>query len=219
MSINTVIFDLDGTLLNTLGDLHASFNYALKTCGYQERTFEEVRSFVGNGIKKAFERALGENSDNGALDELVEVFKGYYIRHMTEITSPYEGIIDLLKKLQEKNYALAIVSNKYDAAVKELCKNYFNEYINVAIGESEKIRKKPSSDGIIKALGELGKGLNDVIYIGDSEVDIQTAINANIPCISVLWGFKNKDFLEQNGGCLFAKTPLDIIKIIEENFG
>lgn len=218
MSINTVIFDLDGTLLNTLGDLQASFNYALRTCGFEEKTYEQVRTYVGNGIKKAFERAVGENTNEVIIDKLVEIFKDYYINHMYEVTAPYEGIIEILKELKEKKYSMAIVSNKYDTAVKELCRNYFNEYINTAIGESEKIRRKPSSDGIIKALGELGKGLNDVIYIGDSEVDIKTAQNANIPIISVLWGFKDKEFLIKNGACLFAQTPKDIIKIIEQKF-
>lgn len=216
MSINTIIFDLDGTLLNTLGDLHVSFNYALKICGYKERSFEEVRSFVGNGIKKAFERAVGEFCEETALDELVEVFKWYYTNHMYEVTAPYDGIMEMLKTLKEKNFAMAIVSNKYDAAVKELCRKYFKDYITTAIGESEEIRKKPSSDGIIKALGELGKGFDDVIYAGDSEVDIQTAANANIPCISVLWGFKDEEFLKKNGGKIFVKKPADIIKIVEK---
>ncbi len=216
MRINTVIFDLDGTLLNTLGDLHLSFNYALKTCGYKEFSYEEVKNFVGNGIKKAFERAVNDNRNEAAIEKLVEVFKAYYIEHMYELTVPYSGITKMLEKLNEKKYSMAIVSNKYDKAVKELCNKYFSKYIKVAIGESNYIRKKPSSDGIIKALDELGKSLNDVIYVGDSEVDIQTAKNVNIPCISVLWGFKDKKFLEQNGGKIFAQNPMDIIKIIEK---
>ena len=215
-NIDTVIFDLDGTLLNTLNDLYVCFNYALKTCGYKERTLEEVRIFVGNGIKKAFERALGTDVDIEAAEELIEIFKGYYIRHLNELTEPYSGIMELLKKLKEKNYKMAIVSNKYDEAVKELNNNFFSEYIKVAIGEGGEISKKPASDGIIRALGQLGKGLENVIYVGDSEVDVKTAQNANIPCISVLWGFKDKEFLEKHGGKVFAETPDDIINIIEK---
>ena len=215
MDINTVIFDLDGTLINSLDDIHASFNYALRTCGYSEYSVEEVRGFVGNGIKKAFERALGEGTDEGALDELVEIFKINYINHLHELTVPYDGIIDVLKKLKEKNYDMAVVSNKYDDAVKELCERFFGDYIKIAIGEGGNVGRKPCADGIIKALGKLGKGLENVIYVGDSEVDIKTAINANIPCISVLWGFKSREFLEQHGGKVFAQKPDDILNIIE----
>lgn len=216
MKIDTVIFDLDGTLLDSLGDLQAAFNYALKTCGYKEYSKEEVRIFVGNGIKKAFEKALESNILDGAVDELIEVFKGYYIRHINELTRPYDGIIEMLKTLKQKNYKMAIVSNKYDEAVQELRAEYFNDYIDVAIGEGGEIGRKPCSDGILKALGMLGKGLDNVIYIGDSEVDIKTAQNTNIPCISVLWGFKDKEFLVNNGGRVFAEKPEDIINIIEK---
>ncbi len=217
--MNIVIFDLDGTLLNTLGDLHISFNYAINKFGYPERTMDEIKSFVGNGIRTAIERALPQNVSNDEMNKIVDVFKSYYIEHMNKHTKPYEGVVDMLKALKDMGYKTAVVSNKYDDAVKELCKRYFGDLIDAAAGEGYGIAKKPAEDGILKVLKELGAGdlnENNVIYIGDSEVDIQTAQNANIPCISVLWGFKDREFLKSNGAKIFAETADDIIKIIEK---
>jgi phosphoglycolate phosphatase len=138
---------------------------------------------------------------------------------MNEHTQPYDGVVDMLKELKDKGYIIAVVSNKYDNAVKGLCKRYFGDLVNIAVGETEKIRKKPEKDGILKVLNELNAGTiqeNDIIYIGDSEVDVETARNVKVPCISVLWGFKDKDFLKKNGASIFAEVPNDIIKIIEK---
>lgn len=217
MKIDTVIFDLDGTLLNTLDDLHACFNHAIKTFGYPERSIEEIRSFVGNGIKKAIERALPYKVQDEELDKIVEYFRVYYKEHMFELTKAYEGILELLAKLKEKNYKLAVVSNKYDKAVKDLVKHYFSEYINIAVGEGLGINKKPSSDGTLKAINELNSNIKNCIFVGDSDVDIETAKNVGIPCISVLWGFRDEEFLKSRGGKVFAKEAKDIIKIIEKN--
>ena len=213
---DTIIFDLDGTLLNTLEDLHACFNKAITEYGYPKRTLEEIKSFVGNGIKKAIERALPNNIDEFELNKIVNYFRNYYEQHMLELTKPYDGIIEMLEVLKSNNYKLAVVSNKYDAAVKQLCKNYFGKYIDIAIGESEEVRKKPEIDGVMKAIKELNSSIDNSIYIGDSDVDIKTAKNVGIPCISVLWGFRDKDFLIKNGGKFFAEKPKDIIKIIEK---
>ena len=213
---DTIIFDLDGTLLNTLEDLHACFNKAITEYGYPKRTLEEIKSFVGNGIKKAIERALPNNIDEFELNKIVNYFRNYYEQHMLELTKPYDGIIEMLEVLKSNNYKLAVVSNKYDAAVKALCKNYFGKYIDIAIGESEGVRKKPEIDGVMKAIKELNSSIDNSIYIGDSDVDIKTAKNVGIPCISVLWGFRDKDFLIKNGGKFFAEKPKDIIKIIEK---
>jgi len=215
MKKNTIIFDLDGTLLNTLGDLHACFNYAIKTFGYPERTIDEIKSFVGNGITKAIQRALPHEVTADELNKITEIFKEYYKMHMFELTQPYSGIIPMLKDLKNRGYKTAIVSNKFDDAVKGLCKNYFGDYINIAIGEGYGVRKKPETDGVLKAIKLLNSSLNETTYIGDSEVDIQTAKNANIPSISVLWGFKTRDFLIKNGAENFAETPNDILKIVE----
>lgn len=216
MEKDTIIFDLDGTLLNTLEDLYISFNYAIESFGYPKRTMEEIKSFVGNGIKKAIERALPQNVQEDELNKIIEVFKTYYTNNMYVKTKAYEGILPLLEELKNKGFKLAVVSNKYDSAVKNLCKKYFDSYINIAIGEGNGIDKKPDPKGVLKAIKELNSTKEKSIYIGDSEVDIQTAQNADIPCISVLWGFKDKEFLTKQGAKIFAKSPKDIIEIIEK---
>ena len=218
MKIDTVIFDLDGTLLNTLDDLHACFNHAIKEFGYIERTKEEIRNFVGNGVQKALERALPENISKSELEKVVDCFKKYYSQNMNTYTKPYDGIDEMLKELQAKGFKLGIVSNKFDDAVKALSKKYFGSSIAYAVGEGYGIRRKPEADGVNKVLSELKSKKGNAIYVGDSEVDIQTAKNSNLPCISVLWGFKDKDFLIKNGAKYIAATPKDIISIIEKDF-
>lgn len=214
--IDTIIFDLDGTLLNTLDDLHACFNEAISKFGYPTRSLEEIRSFVGNGIKKAIKRALPCKVEEAELNNIVNYFREYYKAHMLEFTKPYEGIIELLEELRAKNYKIGVVSNKYDVAVKELCQNYFKDLIMVAVGESDGVRKKPETDGVLKAVKELNSDLEKIIYVGDSDVDIMTAQNVGVECISVLWGFRDEKFLRQHGGKFFAKKPKDIINIIEK---
>lgn len=218
MKIDTVIFDLDGTLLNTLDDLHACFNHAIKEFGYPERTKEEIRNFVGNGVQKALERALPENISQSELEKVVDCFKKYYSQNMNTYTKPYDGVEEMLKDLQSKGFKLGIVSNKFDDAVKALSKKYFGSSIAYAVGEGYGIRRKPEADGVNKVLSELKSKKENAIYVGDSEVDIQTAENSNLPCISVLWGFKDKDFLVKNGAKYIAQTPKDIISIIENEF-
>lgn len=214
--IDTIIFDLDGTLLNTLEDLHACFNAAISQFGYPTRSLNEIKSFVGNGIKKAIERALPDGVNENELNQIVDYFREYYKAHMFEYTKPYNGITKLLEELKAKKYKIGVVSNKYDTAVKELCQNYFKDLVMAAIGESNCVRKKPEIDGVLKALKELNSNLEKTIYVGDSDVDIMTAQNAGIACISVLWGFRDEAFLRQHGGKFFAKKPKDIINIIEK---
>jgi len=216
MKKNTIIFDLDGTLLNTLADLHACFNEAITSFGYPKRTLTEIKSFVGNGIKKAIERALPNGVEEEMLNKIVDYFRFYYAEHMLEFTKPYDGILELLKELKEKGYKLAVVSNKYDDEVKYLVKNYFGEFIDVAIGEGYGIRKKPEIDGVLEAIKDLESDIEHSIFVGDSDVDIQTAKNLGIPCISVLWGFRDKEFLIERGGEIFANEAKDIIEIIEK---
>ena len=218
-NMKIVIFDLDGTLLNTLNDLYICFNHSIEKFGYPKRSMEEIKSFVGNGIKKAIERALPYKVSDNELKKIVEEFKKYYLLHMNEHTKPYDGIVEMLKKLKNKGYKIAVVSNKYDNAVKKLCKKYFGDLVEFAVGESDEVRKKPANDGILKVIKEFGTDKTDensIVYIGDSEVDIQTAKNAGIHNISVLWGFKDEEFLKANGASVFAKDPKDIIKIIEK---
>ena len=216
MKIDTIIFDLDGTLLNSLGDLHACFNHAIKSFGYPERSLNEIKSFVGNGIKKAIERAIAKPIEDSDLNKIVDYFRIYYKDHMLEFTKPYEGIIEMLKEARKKGYKLAVVSNKYDDEVKMLVKNYFGEYIDIAIGEGHGIRKKPEIDGVIEAINELDSNLKRAIFIGDSDVDIKTARNAGIHCISVTWGFRDRDFLMTEGAEFFANHPKEILEIIEK---
>ncbi len=216
MAIKTVIFDLDGTLLNTLADLQAAINVVLVSYGYPQRTLEEIKSFVGNGIKKAIERAVPEPVPFDKINKMTDLFIYYYQEHINELTTPYNGIIPMLDELKQKNYKLGVVSNKYDAAVKKLCNDYFPEYISSAIGESSEIERKPNPNGILKVLEQTNSKASEAIYVGDSDVDVITAQNAGIPCISVLWGFRDKEFLINSGANIFAQTPSDIIKIIEK---
>ncbi len=208
------LFDLDGTLLNTLDDLSAAVNAALKTYGLPPRTKEEVRSFVGNGIKKLIERAIGEKnhpSFSGVFDE----FKRYYQVHCKDQTKPYAGVLELLQELKARGKKCAVVSNKADFAVQELSKEYFGELIAFSVGENESagIAKKPAPEMVLKALDALGANRENAVYIGDSEVDLQTAQNAGLPCISVAWGFKDEEFLIAHGAKILVREPREILKI------
>lgn len=208
---STYIFDLDGTLLNSLLDLQLSCNYALRQSDMPERTYDEVRRFVGNGVKKLMERAVPGGLDNPKFDETYAMFRQYYMKHNLDHTSPYPGIEDLLHKLKMKHKKIAVVSNKFYAATQELCSHFFPDTIEVAIGERENIQKKPAPDTVIEALKQLNTTKAGAVYIGDSEVDIETASNCGMPCISVLWGFRNKDFLLDHGACIFASAPEEIL--------
>ena len=213
ITYNTYIFDLDGTLLDTLTDLAASTNYALRTHGMPEHTIDEVRRFVGNGVRKLMERAVPDGTDNPLFDEAFATFRQYYMEHSLDTTRPYEGIPDMLAALKAKGCHLAVVSNKMMAATQELCRHFFPETIEVAIGENEAegIRKKPAPDTVIAALRQLGVGEEGAVYVGDSDVDIATARNSNLPCISVLWGFRDRDFLLQHGASTLISAPEELL--------
>lgn len=208
---NTYIFDLDGTLLSTLGDLAASCNYALRTNGMPERTIDEVRVFVGNGVKKLMERAVPNGEDNPAFEKTYSDFRKHYMEHNLDTTKPYDGVMDLLKELNSRGKKVAVVSNKFYAATQELCRHFFGNLVQVAIGEREDIRKKPAPDTVIEAMRQLGVTTEGAVYIGDSDVDIETARNSGMPCISVLWGFRDRDFLLQHGAKTLVDTPTDIL--------
>lgn len=210
---NTFIFDLDGTLLNTLDDLAASVNYALRTHGMPERTLDEVRSFVGNGVRLLMERAIPEGSANPRFEETFATFRAYYMEHSLDTTRPYEGIPEMIHALKQRGCRLAVVSNKFYAATQELIRHFFPE-ITVAIGEheAEGIRKKPAPDTVFEALRQLGVGKEKAVYVGDSDVDLQTACNSGLPCISVLWGFRNRDFLLAHGATTFISHPEELLK-------
>ena len=208
----TYIFDLDGTLLDTLGDLAASVNFALRSCGLPEHSIDEVRRFVGNGVRKLMERAVPDGADNPLFEEAYASFRQYYMEHALDTTRPYDGIPETLAALKARGCRLAVVSNKMMAATQALCSHFFPDTIEVAIGEheAEGIRKKPAPDTVIAALRALGVGKEHAVYVGDSDVDIQTARNSGLPCISVLWGFRDRDFLKQHGAETFISTPSDL---------
>lgn len=215
ITYNTFIFDLDGTLLDTLGDLAASTNYALRSCGMPEHSVEDVRRFVGNGVRLLMERAVPDGAANPRFDETFATFRQHYMAHSLDTTRPYDGIPEMLTTLKAKGCRMAVVSNKFYAATQELCRHFFADTIDVAIGEheAEGIRKKPAPDTVFEALRQLGVGKEGAVYVGDSDVDIQTARNSGLPCISVLWGFRDRDFLQKNGAETFISAPSELLSL------
>lgn len=216
MSYQAVIFDLDGTLLNTLEDLTDAVNYSLKKFDKPERTREEVCRFVGNGIAKLIERAVPTGTNISETEKILDAFREYYGKHCQDKTAPYRGILELLQQLKLKNIKLAVVSNKADFAVQELIPVYFGDLFAVAKGENEAagIRKKPAPDMVAAALEELECSKEQAVYVGDSDVDLLTAKNSKLPCIGVSWGFRGRTFLEENGAAMIADTPSDILKFV-----
>ncbi len=214
---DTVIFDLDGTLLNTLEDLMDAVNYALDRYGMPQRTRNEVRCFVGNGVRLLVERSVPGGADHPRFEQVFDAFRSYYGEHCNDKTAAYAGVLELLHRLKERGYALAIVSNKLDSAVKELNEIYFNGIVDVAVGERDGVARKPAPDMVEAALRELGREKESAVYVGDSEVDVLTARNAGLFCISVLWGFRDRKFLEENGASVFAADPVDIEKLLLNN--
>lgn len=210
-NFDTYIFDLDGTLLDTLNDLAVSCNHVLRAHDMPERTLEEVRRFVGNGVKKLMERAIPQGLENPDFDVAYQEFKAYYLKHNLDTTRPYDDIIDVLKELKARGKRIAVVSNKFYAATQDLCHHFFGDLVDVAIGEREDIRKKPAPDTVEEALRQLGVTKEKAVYIGDSDVDIETALNCDMPCISVLWGFRDKDFLMDHGATIMIYTPSQLI--------
>ena len=212
MKKTTYIFDLDGTLLDTLQDLAVAVNFALRKNGMEEHSIDDIRRFVGNGVRKLIERAVPDGSKNPRIDEVFADFRSYYMQHSLDATKPYDGITEILQELKQRGCKMAVVSNKMMAATQELVAHFFPE-IEVAIGENEAegIRKKPAPDMVFEALNRLGAEAESAVYIGDSDVDIQTAMNAGVPCISVLWGFRNREFLLEHGAQHFIEKPSEII--------
>ena len=206
------IFDLDGTLLDTLQDLAASVNYALRQHHMPEHSIDDVRRFVGNGVRRLMERAIPEGAANPAFEAAFATFRKYYMEHSLDTTRPYDGIPELIHELKKRGCQMAVVSNKMMAATQELVHHFFPE-IEVAIGEDEAagIRKKPAPDTVFVALKQLGEG--SAVYVGDSDVDLATARNSGLPCISVLWGFRDCEFLLAHGATTFVEQPLDILSI------
>ncbi|MBR3580883.1 MAG: HAD family hydrolase [Lachnospiraceae bacterium] len=213
--INTVIFDMDGTVLNTLEDLTDAVNHVFSQFDLPPRSIDEYRKFFGNGIGYAMKCAAPEGTPDTLINKMIPVFREYYDMHCLDKTKPYDGILELMKSLKTKGYKMAIVSNKIDSAVKELNDRFFSDYVSVAIGEKAKVRRKPAPDTVIAALKELHSERSEAVYIGDSEVDLQTSRNAGLPCIAVLWGFRDRDYLTENGAVTFAENPADVLSVLE----
>lgn len=212
--IEAVIFDLDGTLLNTLDDLTDAVNWALEKYGQPKRSLEEVKSFVGNGLRNLMQQAVPDGEENPVFDSLFEFFREYYKTHCNIKTAPYEGILELMKELKGRGVKIGIVSNKIDAGVKELNEMHFAEYVEVAIGEREGIARKPSPDSLNEALRILDVEKAHAIYVGDSDVDIKTAQNAEVRCVSVSWGFRDGAFLMEHGAGIMIDRPLELLEYL-----
>lgn len=214
MKYSTVIFDLDGTLLDTITDLAASANYAMEQMGWPTYDLEQIKLFVGNGVRRLIALCTPDGEDNPRFEECFAIFNKHYDEHCRDNTAPYAGIMDVLKKLSEKEYKMAIVSNKPDGPVKVLNKEWFGQYISVAIGEKPTVHKKPAPDTVLAAMDELFCEKFETVYVGDSEVDIQTAKNAGVDCIAVSWGFRSEEHLINSGATVIAHKPEDILKLV-----
>lgn len=215
MNIKAVIWDLDGTLLNTLDDLAASVNAALAMNGMPLRSTEEVRAFVGNGIRNLMIRAVPGGEANPAFDKALEDFIRHYGAHSRDRTRPYDGILEMLDKLSAAGVKHAIVSNKIDFAVKALSRAYFGERMCAAIGDDPSRARKPAPDSVFAAMREMGVTAQETVYVGDSDVDVLTARNAGVPCVAVLWGFRDEACLRAAGAGRLARTPDELREIIE----
>lgn len=214
---DAVIFDLDGTLLDTLDDLMDAANYALGQMGFPPRSREEIQSFVGNGVAKLMERAVPAGTSGEDTSRALDIFKPYYELHRKDKTAPYPGIPEALQALRSKGCKLAVVSNKFDAAVKSLAQDYFPGLMDLAAGENEAggVPKKPDPTMVLQTMAALGADPGRSVYVGDSDVDLQTAHNAGLPCISVTWGFRDQDFLIRHGATLFAHHPRELAGLME----
>ena len=213
--IKALVWDLDGTLLNTIDDLADSVNFALSKYNLPNKTVAEVKNAVGSGVALLIARCINKGSENPNFAEILRTFKGHYSKNSAVKTAPYPKITEILKTLKERGYKLAVVSNKFESAVIELCKKYFPSTFDVIIGETAQIKRKPAPDMLFAALKLLKTQPQEIYFIGDSEVDVQTAQNAEIKCLSALWGFREKDILLASGATNFLTTPKDIFKFLK----
>ena len=212
--IDTIIFDLDGTLLNTLEDLKDSVNYALKKQNFELRTLSEIRSFVGNGIRLLMERSVPENTDAETFEICFKDFCDYYKIHMEDKTAPYEHINEMLTTIKKEGFKTAIVTNKADFAAQDLCKRMFGDTIDLVVGSTDDRPNKPAPDGVYYALEILGSKLENTVFVGDADTDILTANNAGLVSIGVLWGFRDREVIEKEGAKYIVSTVKDLEKLL-----
>ena len=215
-SYDTVIFDLDGTLLDTLEDLMLSVNHALSGRSEVRRSLQEVRGFVGNGVRRLMVLSLPGGERNPQFEEAMADFRAHYAVHCRDHTRPYPQIMDMLRELKARGLKMGIVSNKPDAQVKDMNGEYFGGMFGAAMGEKEGVRRKPAPDSLLRAMEELGGTREGTLYVGDSEVDVMTAKNAGVDCLSVTWGFRDRDVLEEAGAVRFIDAPMELPALLEE---
>ncbi len=213
--IDTIIFDLDGTLLNTLDDLTDSVNYALAQLGKPLHTSEEVRMMIGNSVNYLIEKAMPEGSSEEEINRCLAAYEKHYHTNMNNKTAPYKGIHEMLATVKEQGYKTAVVSNKSDRFTKVLVEQYFGEFITVAQGRSEFFPRKPAPDSVWHVMNLLGSSKETTAYVGDSEVDVITARNAGVPCVGCLWGFRDRETLESEGAAAIIAAPDELIKAVE----
>ncbi len=214
-TVDAVVFDLDGTLLDTLDDLATSVNFALTQHGLLPRPVSEIRTFLGNGIRYLMRHAVGGRLSESEDEAAFQTFRSHYVDHCLDKTKPYPGIMELLEKLKAQGIKMAIVSNKLDPAVKELAARFFSGLITSAVGERPDVRRKPYPDAVLAALDELDVKPDRAIYVGDSEVDLETAQAAGLPCALVLWGFRDEPFLRTLPGAeTFISRPAQLLEVI-----
>lgn len=215
MHYTSVLFDLDGTLLDTLGDLTAAMNRTLTRHGLPERTRQQMRTALGNGARRLMELSVPAGTDGALFETLLAEYNADYAAHCRIETAPYPGVDALLRQLHAQGRKLAIVSNKPDEAVRALRAEFFADAVPIAVGEKQGIRRKPAPDTLLTAMAQLGAERTSTVYVGDSEVDIATARAAGLPCISVLWGFRDRDLLEQAGAQQFAADTGELAKLLD----
>ena len=214
MKYKTIIFDLDGTLLDTLTDLYNSVNHAMRCCCFPERTIDEVRRFVGNGVHTLIRRAAPKDITEEQYNAAYDAFEEHYAKHNRDYTAPYDGVTDLMRELKRRGHKVAIVSNKIDFAVQALKDEFFSDCVDCAVGDSGDVAIKPEPDMVYKAMKALGAELSECVYIGDTDVDLATAANSNMPCISVSWGFRSRAELEGYAAPVIADMPSDILGLV-----
>ena len=212
---DTIIFDLDGTLLNTLDDLTDSVNYALAEIGLPLHTSDEVRMMVGNSVIYLIEQAMLPNTDKAQFDRCFAVFEAHYKDNMRNKTAPYDGVMQMLADVTQAGYKTAVVSNKPDVFTKQLVSELFGDYITLAIGRSDEMPRKPAPDMVYHAMKLLASEAGTTFYVGDSEVDVKTSINAGVPCIGCLWGFRDRETLESEGADYIISSPDELIELIK----
>ena len=215
MKYNTYIFDLDGTLLDTLQDLANAVNHAMRRMGYPERTVDEVRRFIGNGIRMLIKRAAPQDISSDDYDKTLAIFMAYYLEHIADYTKPYDGIIDVINTLKQKGCKVAVVSNKADEAAKKVVKDFFGDIFDLVVGKMDRFPSMPAPYSVLYVIETLGADKSKCVYSGDSEVDVQTAHNAGLPCVGVTWGNRDVSELIAAGAEYIAEKPSEIIEKTE----